>query len=103
MTQLGRALLESLGPEDLDVLAEALVPRLVPRLAEPSDEWLDSKRAATYLGLTLDSLHKLIHDRAIPFYQERPAAKCWFRRSELDTWRKQHLVKPLDTNPGLRV
>ncbi len=88
MTEVGRALIASLESEDLDALAEALAPRLAGRLAEQGgDEWFDSKRAADYLGWTLDALHKRTGNRTIPFYQERPNAKCWFRKSELDAYR----------------
>jgi excisionase family DNA binding protein len=52
------------------------------------DSWLDSTRAAEYLGISRPSLHKLTAARAIPFEQEGPGWKCWFLRSELDAWRR---------------
>jgi excisionase family DNA binding protein len=73
------------------MLAERLAPHLLPmvdqRPARSSDEWLDSHGAANYLGISRSSLHKLSAERAIPFEQEGPGCKLWFRRSDLDAWR----------------
>ena len=49
---------------------------------------MDTKDAASYLGLTVHALHKLTAAREIPFEQEKPGAKCWFQRSRLDEWRR---------------
>ena len=86
MSELGRALLEQLGPEDLERLAERLGPFLHGPAPE-ADAWLDSKGAAAHLGISLHALHRLTADRRVPFSQSGPGARCWFRRSELDTWR----------------
>jgi excisionase family DNA binding protein len=51
-------------------------------------QWLDSHEAADYLGITLNSLYKLTAERAIPFEQDGPGCKVWFRRSALDAWRE---------------
>lgn len=51
------------------------------------DQWINSDRAAKYLGISKNALHKLTASREIPFHQDRPNAKCWFKRSELDGWR----------------
>ena len=83
---LARALLDELGPDDLAELAE----RLQPFLRRPdagADEWLDSKRAAAHLGVSLHALHRLTASRDVPFRQDRPGGRCYFRRSELDDWR----------------
>jgi excisionase family DNA binding protein len=93
MTFLARALIEAIeeDPSALDALAAALAPRLADRLMQPSehdDAWLGSKQAADYLGITLDALHKLTAARRIPFEQEAAGCKCWFRRFELDAWRR---------------
>jgi excisionase family DNA binding protein len=89
---LTAAMLELLVTDDsaLDALADRLAPRLADRLGERrDDEWLDSTRAASYLGLSRHALHRLTAARAIPFSQDGPGARCWFRRSELDGWREQ--------------
>ena len=92
MTQLATALIAQL---DDDALAE-LAARLVPFLPRPEpaggDRWLNTRQAAEYLGISPNALHKLTAARAIPFEQERPRAKCWFRRSELDAWRRRGLT-----------
>jgi Helix-turn-helix domain len=86
MSGLTRALLAELGPEDLAELAERLAPYLrLPSATE--DKWLDSKAAAEHLGISLHALHRLTSARTIPFSQERPGGRCYFRRSDLDAWR----------------
>jgi excisionase family DNA binding protein len=90
---LGRALILSLDDEALDLLVDRLAPRIQARVrhqadANLSDKWLDSKRAAAYLGVSVNAIHKLTAARKIPFEQDGPGCKCWFRRSALDQWRR---------------
>jgi len=85
------------GPELL--VLEALVDKLVARVAaavvehlgrsssDDSDEWLDSRSAAEYLGVHRDTLRKLAAERAIPVHQDGRGCKLFFRRSDLDEWR----------------
>jgi excisionase family DNA binding protein len=87
---LVRALVDELTRDDeaLDALAERLERRLA--LAAPrEDGWLDSRRAAEYLGMTPAALYRLTASRRIPFQQSVDGGKCWFRRRELDIWREQ--------------
>lgn len=87
---LARALVASLDDAALDHLAALLAPRL-PR-SEEAGGWFDARAAADYLGLpSVDQLHKLTAARAVAFSQERPGAKCYFRREDLDTYREAHL------------
>lgn len=89
---LAAALIAGLDDQALDALAERLAPRLAGRLAEASEEdrWLDSSQAVAYLGLrSVHALHKLTSARVIPFSQDRPNARCYFKRSDLDAWRAQ--------------
>lgn len=87
MSLLARALLAELGPDELAELAERLTPYL-PAPTEPArDGWMDSTAAAEYLGISRHALHRLTAERAIPYHQDRPGARCYFRRSELDAWR----------------
>jgi hypothetical protein len=88
---LARALLDAIDDDALELLAERLAPRLMGRLAQSEareDRWLDSKRAAEYLGITPNALYKLTAAREVPFEQDGPGCKCWFRQSELDAWRQ---------------
>lgn len=90
-SDLAAALVASLDDPALDALADLLAPKLEARLtaARPTEDgWLDAKRAAAYIGLSVNALHKLTAERAIPFEQEGPGCKCWFKRSELDEWRR---------------
>jgi hypothetical protein len=75
----------------IEALADALAPRLLDHLQVdgPSDDgWMDSSEAAEYLALTKNALHKLTSARAIPFEQEGRGCKLWFRRPDLDAWRR---------------
>jgi excisionase family DNA binding protein len=79
------ALMAELTPDELRDLAAALAPYMpAPR---EDDRWLTSAEAAEYLGLSGHALHHLTAARAIPFAQDGPGAKCYFKRSELDHWR----------------
>jgi excisionase family DNA binding protein len=71
-------------------VADAVAEKLEPFLGHVAVEdygWMDTKRAASYLGLSVTALHKLTAARRIPFHQDGPGAKCWFLRFELDRWR----------------
>jgi excisionase family DNA binding protein len=88
---LAAALLASLDDLALDELADRLAPKLAERLVareQAPDEWLTSKQAAAYLGISVNALHKLTSARAVPFEQDAPGCKAWFRRSSLDAWRE---------------
>ena len=80
--------LEGLVAEVADRVAAAIVARLGTEASEPVPEWLDSRRAAEYLGVHRDTLRKLAAERAIPAEQDGPACKLYFRRSDLDEWRR---------------
>jgi excisionase family DNA binding protein len=72
-------------------LAADLAAALQPHLEQdpPADDpWMTSDQAAAYLGLTRTALHKLTSARTIPFEQERPGCNCYFKRAELDAWRR---------------
>jgi excisionase family DNA binding protein len=49
---------------------------------------MDTKQAAEYVGVTVAALHRHTAARTIPFEQDAPGGKCWFKRSELDDWRR---------------
>lgn len=88
---------------DHEGLSGALIVQLVDRLAEriavalaerlgaderEGNDWLDSRHAAVYLGVHRDTLRKLAAERAIPSEQDGPGCKLYFRRSDLDAWRR---------------
>ena len=89
MNGLAAALLAELDAEALDELAERLAPRLAGRLAPADaqqDGWLTTRDAAAYVGRSTTALHKLTAARQIPFEQDGPGGRCYFRRSDLDAW-----------------
>jgi excisionase family DNA binding protein len=93
MSDLGRALVDALDDDALEVLVERLGPRLRELLGPPldardEDRWLSTAEAANYLGLTTNAIHKHTAARSIPFEQDAAGGKCWFLRSELDAWRR---------------
>lgn len=76
---------------DAPALAADLATALQPHLAQEQpvdDSWMTSDQAAAYLGSTRTALHKLTSAREIPFEQEAPGCNCYFKRSELDAWRR---------------
>ncbi len=84
------AILDHADERTLDRLAELLAPRLQARLSTPAGEngWLDSRDAAAYLGLSKHALHRLTAERRLPFSQDQPGARTYFKRSDLDGWRE---------------
>lgn len=89
---LAAALVDALDDDALDALAERLAPRLEARFATSKakggpDRWMTTAEAADYLGMTANALHKLTASRALPFAQDGPGCRCYFRRSDLDRWR----------------
>lgn len=74
----------------LGQLAELVADRVADRLAvptNPADEWLDSRRAAEYLGIGRDSIRRLAAEGTLPTEQAGVGCKLFFRRSDLDAWR----------------
>lgn len=88
MTVLAAALLAQLDDDALAELATRLAPFMPRQEPAEQDAWLGTRDAARYLGITPNALHKLTAARAIPFEQDAPGAKCWFRKAELDAWRR---------------
>jgi hypothetical protein len=56
---------------------------------------MDTKAAAAYLGMKPNALHKLTSARTIPSEQHVPGGKHWFKRSDLDAWRRGAFVSKL--------
>jgi excisionase family DNA binding protein len=73
-------------------LADLVVDRLAARSGteteQTPDEWMDARAAAVYLGVHRDTLRKLAAERAVPVHQDGPGCKLYFRRDELDDWRR---------------
>jgi len=86
------ALLDALDDDALDALAERLAPHLAERLAAGArrpDGWLDARGAAAYLGISRHALHRLSAERRLPCSQQRPGGRLYFRRDDLDRWRRE--------------
>jgi len=86
---------EAFGTAALGALIDRLADRLASALEErlrvndqSEDAWLDARHAAEYLGVHRDTLRKLAAERAIPSEQDGPGCKLYFRRSDLDAWRR---------------
>ena len=87
---LARALLADLDPL-LDVLADRIAERIAARLeagASAQDDWLSLPDAAAYLGLHRDTLRKRAKAGLVPFEQDGDRCRMYFRRSDLDAWRR---------------
>lgn len=75
----------------LEQLAQALAPHVAELLvgqagADGTQRWLTTREAAAYIGRSANALHKVIAAREIPFSQDGPGARCYFRCSDLDAW-----------------
>jgi excisionase family DNA binding protein len=76
----------------LDQLAARVADQITARLAavnEPlADQWLDSRGAAAYLGISRDTVRRLAAEGSLPTEQASANCKLYFRRSDLDKWRR---------------
>jgi helix-turn-helix protein len=70
-------------------LAELLMPYLpVPAAPCEPDRWLTTREAAEYAGTSPNALHKAMAARALHFEQDTPGGKAWFKRADIDAWRR---------------
>ena len=83
----GDLALEQLLAQLADYVADRVAARLMAPRRASVDAWLDTRRAAEYLGIGRDSLRRLAAERAIPTEQAGVGCKLYFRRSDLDAWR----------------
>ncbi len=80
-------------PDDLvERIAQRLAAAVLQELGAGAtrgspERWLDTQRAADYLGLHRDTVRKLAAAAKLPYEQDRPGAKLYFRQSALDGWR----------------
>lgn len=78
----------------IETLAEILAEKVVARLPrEGEDRWITSKEAADYLALPISTLRKLTAAGAVPFSQDVAGGRCYFKRGELDRWRRERGAK----------
>jgi hypothetical protein len=82
-----------LGVDDdraLRRLAELLAPYLPApaAVADEPDRWMNSREAAAYAGTTRHALHKAMAAREIHFEQDTPGGRAWFKRADIDAWRR---------------
>jgi excisionase family DNA binding protein len=80
----------ALDPDTVEALAEAIVVR-VEALASRGEEdgWMTSAEAARYLAVPISTLRKWTAAAVVPFAQDVPGGRCYFRRPELDRWRAE--------------
>jgi hypothetical protein len=72
-------------------LAELLAPYmtvLAPAASVEPDRWMNSREAAEYAGTTRYSLQKAMAAREVHFEQDAPGGKAWFKREDIDAWRR---------------
>lgn len=81
-----------LSPETIDGLASAVVARVAELLPEPTDDsWLDSRGAAAHLAVPLSTVRNWTARGELPGYQDTPGGNYYFKRSDLDEWRRSNL------------
>jgi excisionase family DNA binding protein len=83
-----RALIDQVLGRLADLVVDRLIERTEAHRTNDVGAWLDARTAAEYLGVHRDTLRKLAAQRAIPTHQDGPGCKLYFRRDELDEWRR---------------
>lgn len=82
---------------DVEAIAQRVANLLGDGQAgDAQDRWMTSDEAATHLKVSPHTLRDLIARRAVPYSQERPGARLYFRSSDLDRWRADQGREPLD-------
>lgn len=82
----------SIDPAVIDALAEVVADKVAARLPQEAaeDGWMTSEEAASYLAVPISTLRKLTAAGSIPFSQDVPGGRCYFKRAELDRWRTEN-------------
>ena len=83
-----RALIDQILGRLADLVVDRLMERTQAQSSDHASAWLDARDAAEYLGVHRDTLRELAAQRAIPTHQDGPGCKLYFRRDELDEWRR---------------
>lgn len=68
------------------LVADLLHPGAQASDDEASPEWMNVETAAKYLDCTPERIRKLVARREIPYHQEAPGCRIFFRRQELNEW-----------------
>jgi excisionase family DNA binding protein len=73
-------------PMTLDDDALAVIAAQLGRDRDAWPEWMSVETASRYLDAPVERLRKLQARRAIPYHQEGPGCRVFFRRADLDGW-----------------
>lgn len=93
-----RPLIDQILGRLADLVVERLMERRDAHSGDEASARLDARGAAEYLGVHRDTLRKLAAQRAVPTHQDGPGCKLYFRRDELDEWRRT--ARPMRTAAG---
>ncbi len=96
-----RALIDQILGRFADLIVDRLMERTDAQSSDEASTWLDARGAAEYLGVHRATLRKLAAQRAIPTHQDAPGCKLYFRRDELDEWRRT--ARPMRAAAALRA
>lgn len=86
----------------IEQLVELIASRVLAVLGECEDgrrwpEWMSVETAAGYLDVSPERVRKLVARREIPFSQEAPGCRVFFRRADLDKWMGTLGIGPRET------
>jgi excisionase family DNA binding protein len=85
------ALTVQLDDASLDRLAAAVATRVSALLPDPAaDGWLDSREAAAHLRIHYSTLKERAAAGELPAHQDAPGGPLYFKRSELDEYRRSN-------------
>jgi excisionase family DNA binding protein len=82
----------SLDAESVESIAAAVAERCAVLIPEPeSDRWVTSREAAGYLAVPYSTLKAWTARGELPAYQDTPGGNYYFKRTELDDWRRSNV------------
>jgi hypothetical protein len=80
----------ALGDDQVQHLADAIAARVAELAGPARRRWLDSQRAADYLGISTEAIRDLAATRKITFSQTCRGAPMYFDPADLDAYRRKH-------------
>jgi excisionase family DNA binding protein len=87
---MSNAITIPLPTEVLEVIVAEAKTSVLEELAARGDaswpEWMSVETVARYLDVPEERVRKLKDRGAIPYYQDGPGCRVFFRRRELDEW-----------------
>jgi hypothetical protein len=82
----------TLDPDDLERLGDLVAERILARVEvveATRDHWMDPRRRPIISRSRAPGSTSFCAARTVPFEQDKPGGKRWFKADDLDAWRRR--------------